>query len=101
MSIVIEFNEHRKTSQHLCQSLCAGLAVKVTILYQNKRIKKKKTQHTKVSLNPAWNEALSIQLVNIPATEIQIVLDVCRDRLSGTEVGCSSCLIHSQKLLTS
>lgn len=63
-----------------------GLMVKVTVLHQGRRIKKKRTENVKLSTNPSWNEAIVLNLTTLQLSDISITVDVCKDRLSGSEV---------------
>ena len=61
--------------------------VKVTVLNQGQKYKKKKTENVKLSINPSFNQALTVQLT--PQQHLQdltFILDVCKVRLSSTEV---------------
>lgn len=64
-----------------------GLMVKVTVLYQGTRYKKKKTDNVKLCTNPSFSQALIVQLTpqhNLHG--LSFVIDVCKVRLSSTEV---------------
>ncbi|XP_067940898.1 synaptotagmin-1-like isoform X2 [Watersipora subatra] len=64
-----------------------GLMVKATITHLGQRMKKKKTDHVKLSINPSFNQALTVQLGPAHKLEdINFILDVCKVRLSSTEV---------------
>ena len=60
--------------------------VKVTVLHQGRRIKKKRTENVRLSTCPSWNEAIALPLPVSQLADISITVDVCKDRLSGSEV---------------
>ena len=67
-------------------TLVTGLIVKVTVLHQGRRIKKKRTENVRLSTCPSWNEAIALPLPASQLADISITVDVCKDRLSGSEV---------------
>lgn len=64
----------------------AGLTVKVAVMNEGTKFKKKRTGTTKVSISPLWNEAVLFIVPNLLIKDLSLVVDVCKDRLSSTEV---------------
>jgi len=89
---------HRFISSEFYGYFLTGIMVKVTLLSQGRRIKKKRTENAKLSTCPSWNEPLVLPFPANALEELTIHLDVCKDRLSGSEVKVIDMLKYSRIL---